>query len=144
MKRQTTIIIMGIIEVITDAKNPTGVNKVATENLIEASNKGEGDSKTILGANTKATMDNLIPPTEAITIIIITVITEAEVDMVMVVIITEVVAADKAITEAITITNTTNITHMMMAHRWSNMAHHAHFAVALITLLSIVLKESMT
>ena len=134
---------MRIIQVITDAKNPTGVNKVATENLIKASNKGEGDSKTILGANTKATMDNLIPPTEAITIIIITVIIEAEVDMVVVVIITEVVA-DEAITEAITITNTTNITHMMMAHRWSNMAHHAHFAVALITLLSIVLKESMT
>ena len=61
-----------------------------------------------------------------------------------VVIITEVMAADKAVIEAITITNTTNITHMMIVHRLSNMAHHAHFAVALITLPNTVLKESMT
>ena len=81
---------------------------------------------------------------EAIIIIIIMVIIEAEVDVAMVVIITEVVAMDKAIIEAITITNTPNITHIMMAHRWINMAHHVHFAVALITLLSIVLKERMT
>ena len=81
---------------------------------------------------------------EAITIIITTVIIEAEVDMAMVVIITEVVVMDEAIIQAITITNTTNITHMMMAHRWSNMAHHVHFVVALTTFLSIVLKESMT
>ena len=140
MKRQTTIIIMRTIEVITEAANPTGVNKAATKNLIELPNKGEGISKTIIGANTKATADNSTPPTEAITIIIIAVIIEAEVDVAMVVIITEVAVVGKAIT----ITNTTNITHMMMAHRWSNMAHHAHFAVASITLLSIVLKESMT
>ena len=75
---------------------------------------------------------------------IITVIIEAEVDMAMVVTITEVAAMGEAIIEAITITNTTNITHLMMAHRWSNMAHHAHFEVVLLTLLSIVLKESMT
>ena len=117
---------------------------MAAENLIEVLNKGEGDSKTIIGANTKATMENLTPPTEAIMIIITTVIIEAEVDVAMVVIITEVTAAVKAIIEAITITNTTNITHTMMAHRWSNMAHHAHFVVVLITLPSIVLKESMT
>ena len=144
MKRQTTIIIMRIIEVITEAPNHTGVNKVAAENLIEVPNKGEGASKTIIGANTKATVDNSTLPMEAITIIIITVIMEAEVDMAVVVIITEVSATGEAIIEAITITNTTNIKHMMMAHRWSNMAHHAHFAVASITLLSIVLKESMT
>ena len=135
---------MRIIEVITEVTNPRGVNKVVVENLKEAPNKGEGDSKTIIGANTKVITDNLIPPTEAITIIIITVIIEAEVDVAMMVIITEVMATDEAITEAITITNTTNITHMMMAHMWSNKVHHAHFAVALITLLSIVLKESMT
>ena len=85
-------------------------------------------------------MDNLTPPVEAITIIIIMVIIEVEVDVAMVVIITEVVATG----EAKTITNTTNITHMMMAQRRSNMAHHGHFAVASITLLSIVFRESMT
>ena len=117
---------------------------MAAENLIEVPNKGEGASKTIIGANTKTTMDNSTPPVEAFTIIIITVIIKAEVDVAMVVIITEVTATGEAIIEAITITNTTNITHMMMAHRWSNMAHHAHFVVDSITLLSIVLKESMT
>ena len=81
---------------------------------------------------------------EAITIIIIMVIIKAEMVVAMVVIITEGVAMDKAIIEAITITNTINITHMMMAHRWSNMVHHVHFVVALTTLLSTVLKESMT
>ena len=87
------------------------------ENLIEIPNKGEGASKTIIGANTKVTVDNSTPPAEAITIIIITVIIKAEVDMAMVVTITEVAAMDEAIIEAITITNTTNIAHMMMAHR---------------------------
>ena len=64
----------------------------------------------------------------------------------MVIIITEVAATDKAVIKAITITNTTNITHMMIVHRLqvSNMANHAHFAVALITPPNIVLKESMT
>ena len=119
-------------------------NKVVAENLIEALNKGEGDSKTIIGANTKATTDNSTTPMEAIIITIITVIIKAEVDVAMVAIITEVMAAGEAIIEVITITNTTNTTHMMMVHRWNNMAHHAHFAVVLITLLSIVLKEIMT
>ena len=41
------------------------------------------------------------------------------------------------IIEAIIITNTINITHMMMDHRLNNMAHHAHFAVVLIILLNI-------
>ena len=143
MKRRTTITIMRNIEVIIEATNPTGVNKVA-ENPIEDPNRGEGDNKTITGTNTKATTDNLTPPVEAITIIITTVIIEAEVDVAMVVIFTEVMAVDEAIIEAITITNATNITHMMMAHRWNNTAHHVHFVVALTTLLSIVLKESMT
>ena len=136
MKRQTTIIIMRIIEVIAETTDHTEVNEVA-ENPLEGPNKGEGDNKTIKGANTKTTM-------EAITIIIITVIIEAEVVTAMVVTITEGTAMDKAVIKAITITNTINIAHMMMAHRWSNMVHHVHFAMALITLLSNVLKESIT
>ena len=81
---------------------------------------------------------------EAITIIIITVIIEAEVDVAVVITITVVMTTGEAVIKAITFTNTTNITHMMMAHRWSNMAHHACFAVASITPLSTVLRESMT
>ena len=114
------------------------------KNLTEVPNKGEGASKTIIGANTKVTVDNSTSPIEDITIKIITVITKAEVDVAVVAIITEVVDTGEAIVEAITTTNTTNITHMMMTHKWSNMACHAHFAVASITLLSIVLKKSMT
>ena len=116
---------MRIIEVITEATNPTGVNKVA-ENIIEDPNRGEGNNKTITGTNTKGTTDNLTPPVEAITIITSAVIIEAEMNVAVVVIITEVVAMDKAIIEAIKITNTTNITHMMMAHKWSNTAHFNH------------------
>ena len=100
-----------------ETTNPTGVNKVVAGNLTEVLNKGEGDSKIIIGANTNATTDNSTPPMEAITTIIITTIIEAEMDMAMVVIITEVAATGEAIIKAIIITNTTNITHMMMAHR---------------------------
>ena len=132
---------MKIIEAIVEATNPTGVNKAAAENCIEVLNKKEGDNRTILGANTKATTDNLTAPVETITIPIITVIIKAEVDVAMEIITTEIVASYEAIIEAFTITNTTNITHMMMVHRWNNMAHHVHFAVVLITLLSIVSKE---
>ena len=143
MKRQTTIIIMRITEVIAEATDHIGVNKVA-EGPVGDPNKGEGDNKTIIGANTKITMDNLTPPMEVITITIITVIIEADVDVAVVVIITEAAAKDEAVIEAITIINTTNITHMKMVHRLSNMAHHAHFVVVLITLPNTVLKESMT
>ena len=104
MKRQTTIIIMRIIETIVEAANPTGVNEVAAENLTEVLNKGEGDNKTIIGANTKVTTDKLTPPVEAITIPIITVIIKGEVDVAVEVITTEVIATDKAIIKAITIT----------------------------------------
>ena len=119
---------MRITEVIAKATDHTGVNKVA-KGLLEDPNKGEGDNKTIIGANTIVTTDNLTPPVEAITITIITVIIEAEVDVAVVVIITEVATTDEVVIEAITITNTTSITHLMMVHRLSNMAHHAHFAV---------------
>ena len=50
VKRQTTVIIMRIIEVITEAAEPTGVNKAVVENLTEVPNQGEGDSKTIIRA----------------------------------------------------------------------------------------------
>ena len=96
---------MRITEVIAETTDHTGVNKAA-EGLSEDPNKGEEDNKTIIGTNNRVTMDNLTPPMEAITITIITVIIEAEVDMAMVVIITEVTDMEEAVIEAITITNT--------------------------------------
>ena len=112
-------------------------------NHIEDPNTGEGDNKTITGANTKATADNLIRPTEAIIIITMAII-KAEVVMAMAETISDPVVMGEAIIKAIIITNTINITHMMMDHRLNNMAHHAHFAVVLIILLNIALKENMT
>ena len=128
MKRQIIIIIMKTTEVTIEAADPIGANKAGVENPIEAPNKGQGASKTIIGDNTKATVGNTTPPMETITIIIMVII-EVEVDMAMVVIITEDMAMVKAVIEAITITSTTNITHMMMAHKWSNVAYHVHFVV---------------
>ena len=123
---------MNIIEVIAEATDHIRVNKAA-KGSSEDPNKGKGDNKTIIGANIRITTDNSTLPMEAITITIIVVIIEAEVTV-----------EDEAVIEAITITNTINFTHMMMVHRWSNMAHHAHFVVVLIIFPNTVLKESMT
>ena len=71
-------------------------------------------------------------------------IIEAEVVVAMAETISDPAVAGEVIIETIIITNTTNITHMMMEHRLNNMAHHAHFAVVLIILLNISLKENMT
>ena len=67
-------------------------------------------------------------------------IIKAEVVVAMVEIISDPVVIGEAIIEAIIITNTINITHMMMDHRLNNTAHHAYFAVLLIILLNIALK----
>ena len=64
---------MRIIEVIIEAADPIGVNTVVG-NHIEDANIGEGDNKTITGANSKATMDNSTPPMEAIIIITMAII----------------------------------------------------------------------
>ena len=133
---------MRIIEVIIEVIDPIGVN-TAVENHIEDPNTGEGDNKTITGANTKVTMDNLTPPSEAIVIITMA-ITEAEVVAAVEETISDPAVMGEAIIKAIIITNTINIAHMMMDHRLNNMAHHVHFAVVLIILLNIALKENMT
>ena len=71
-------------------------------------------------------------------------IIEAEVVMAMVETISDLVVMGEVIIEAIIITNTINITHMMMDYRLNNMAHHALFVVVLIISLNIALKENMT
>ena len=83
MKMQTITTTMRIIEVKIETADPTGAN-IVVENHIEVLNKGEGDNKIIIEANTKATMDNLIPPVIAIIIIIMAII-KAEVAVAVVV-----------------------------------------------------------
>ena len=47
------------------------------------------------------------------------------------------------IIEAILTTNTISIMVIMMSTRQINMVHHVHYAVAIITLLNIALRENM-
>ena len=67
---------------------------------------------------------------------------EAEAMVVAEVITTDVVMVGLII-KAITTTNTISIMVMMMNIRWINMAHHVHYAVAIITAPTIVLRENM-
>ena len=68
---------------------------------------------------------------------------EAEAMVVVEVITTDIVAAGLII-EAITTINTISIMVMMMSTSQISMAHHVHYAVAIITPPNIVLMESMT
>ena len=133
---------MRIIEVIIELVDPTGAN-IAAENHTEGLSKGEGDNKIIIEAYTKATADNLIPPVVAITIITMATI-EVEVATAVVVTFIDHMVAEEAITEAIIIINTINITHMMMDLCLNNMVHHVLFAEVSIILLNIALRENMT
>ena len=133
---------MRIIEVTTEAIDPTGAN-TAVENHIEVLSKGKGDNKIIIEANTKATTYNLIPPAAAV-IIIIMAIFMIEVAVAMMETIIDCAVMEKAITEAITTINTINIICMMMDPSLNNMVHHVHFAEVSIILLNIVLRENMT
>ena len=69
---------------------------------------------------------------------------EVEVAVAVVETITDLAVMEEAIVKVKIITNTINITVMMMDHRWNNMAHHVHFVVVSIILLNIVLKGNMT
>ena len=93
---------MSIIEVIIEATDPIGVN-TAVGNHIEDPYTGEGDNKTITGANTKATADNLTPPVEDIIIITMAII-EAEVVVAIVETISDPMVMAEAIIKAIIIT----------------------------------------
>ena len=142
MKMETTTTTMRIIEVIVEAVDPIGANIMAEDHK-EGLSQGEGDNKIIIEANSKATVDNLILLTVAI-IIITAAIIKVEVVMDIVVTFIDHVVMEEAITEAITIINTINITCMMMDLSLNNMVHHAFFVEVSIILLNIVLRENMT
>ena len=63
--------------------------------------------------------------------------------MVMAEVITVAVVAVGPIIEVILTTNTISIMVMMMSTRQTNMVHHVHYAVGIITPLNIVLRENM-
>ena len=67
---------------------------------------------------------------------------EAEAVVTVEVITVDVVAAGLIIKVTTTI-NTISIMVMMMSTSWINMAHHVHYAVAIITPPNIVLRENM-
>ena len=142
MKIEITTTTMRIIEVIIEAVDPIGAN-IMVGGHIEGLSKGKGGNKIIIEANFKATMDSLIFLMVAITIITVAII-EAEVAVSMVLTFIDHVVMEEAITEAITIINTINITCMMMEQSLNNMVHHVLFAEVSIILLNIVLRENMT
>ena len=133
---------MRIIEVTAEAVDPTGANAVVKSH-IEVLSKGEGDNKIIMQVNIKAAVDNLMPPVSAIIKITMAII-KVDVAVVVVKTFTDHVVTEEAITQAITITHTINITLMMMDPRSNNMIHHVHFVVVSTILLNIVLRENMT
>ena len=142
MKMEITTTIMKIIEVTVEAVDSIGAN-IMLEGHIEGLNKGKGDNKIIIEANSRAPVDSLILLMVAIIIVTVAII-EAEVTVAMVVTLIDQVVTKEAITEAITIINTINITHMMMEPHLNNMVHHVLFVEVLIILLNIVSRENMT
>ena len=142
MKMEITITTMRIIEVIIEAIDPIGAN-ITVEGHIDGPSKGEGDNKIIIEANFKATAGSLILLVVAITIIT-TAIIEAGVSVAMVVTFINHMVMEEVITEAITIINIINITHIMMELSLNNTIHHVLFVEVSIILLSIVSRENMT
>ena len=66
-----------------------------------------------------------------------------EAEAMVVEVITMAVVTVGPIIEVILTTNTISIMVMMMSTRQTNMVHHVHYAVAIITPLNIVLRENM-
>ena len=141
MKMEITTTTIRIIEVKIEAVDPIGAN-ITVGGHKEGLSKGEGDSKIVIEANFKATVNSLTLLIVAITIIT-TVIIEAEVAVAMVVTFIDHVVMEEAIIGAITIIHTINITHMMMELSLNNMVHHELFAEVSIIFLNIVLRENM-
>ena len=97
----------------------------------------------IKAITTKVIMANTTTHIEAIIRVIIMANLEAEA-MVMVEVVNMDTVTAGLIIKVITNTNTISIMVMMMTTSLINMAHHVHYAVATITLQTIVLRENMT
>ena len=91
---------------------------------------------------TRVIKDSIILDTEIFFKVIVTVNQEAE-TMAVAEAITEIMVMVGPIIEAMLITNIISIMFMMLSTRQINMVHHALYAVTIITLPNIALKESM-
>ena len=116
---------------------------IVEANITKTHTKVNVKVKIIKLITTKATLVYTTSHVEAINRVIIMANLEAEAMVVVEVITMDAVTADLII-KAITTTNTISIMVMMMTTSLTNMAHHAHYVVAIITLPNSVLRENMT
>ena len=115
---------------------------VVEVNVVKTHTKANIRATAIKVIVTKAIMVYIMTHVEIINKVIILANLEAEA-----VVMAEVISADVVmvglIIEAITITNTISIMVMKMSTGQTNMVHHVHYAVAIITPPNIVLRENM-
>ena len=115
---------------------------VAEVNKVKIHTKANIKTMAIKVTITKAIRVYLIIHTEIFSTVIIMANLEVEA-VVEAEVITMAVVMAGPIIEVILTTNTISIMVMVMSTRQINMVHHVHYAVAIITLLNIVLRENM-
>ena len=116
---------------------------MAEVNKIRTHTKANIKMTAIKAIITRAIEDSIITHVEISLRVIATAILEVGAVAKAEAIITAVVAVGPII-EVMPIINAISIMVMMMITRQSNMVHHVHYAAAIITLLSIASRESMT
>ena len=153
MRILTIITIMRIIEVNPEGIDPTKAkiqvvsseakNFMAEANEIKIHIKANIKMMAIKAIITRAIKDFIITHVEISLRVIAMGIPEVEAMAKAEAIITAMVMVGLIIEVMLTI-NTISIMVMMMSTRQTNMVHHVHYAVDIITLPNITLKESMT
>ena len=116
---------------------------MAEVNKIRTHTKANIKMMAIKAIITRAIKDSIITHIEISLMVIATTILEVEAMAEAEAIITAVVMVGPTI-KVMLIINTISIKVMMMSTRQSNMVHHVHYVVAIITLLNIASRESMT
>ena len=152
MKILTIIITMNIIEANIEDVDPTEakIQVISSEVKICVAEVSEIRIHTMANIKTRAIKAIITKAIEFYIItnagifnrVIITANLEAEAMAEAEAIIVAVATAGPII-EVILTTNTISIMVMMMSTRQINMVHHVHYAVAIITLLNIALRENM-
>ena len=152
MRTLTTITIMRIIEASPEVIDPIGDKiqdiplevgiSVAEVKEIRTHTKAIIKMTVIKAIITRVIKDSIIIHIEISLKVIVMVNQEAEA-MAVAEAITVVMVVVGPIIKAMLIINIISIMFMMMSTRWINMVHRALYAVAIITLPNIVLKESM-
>ena len=153
MRILTTITIMRIIEVNSEGVDPieakiqviSSESKIfmAEANEIKIHTKANIRMTAIKAIITRAIKDFIITHIEIFLRVIAMAIPEVEAMVKAEAIIVSAVVVGPIIEAMLTI-NTISIMVMMMSTRQTNMVHHVHYAVAIITLPNITSRESMT